>query len=214
MLTDGVIFDLDGTLWDSCRAVAESWGETLRGLDPAAVCPGPDEVRGIMGMTAPQIARALFSRYGEDAEKVCLMCIHGENEYIAARGGELYPGLEKTLAALSARVHLFIVSNCLDGYIQCFLQSSGLGGYFRDYECEGSTGLSKAENIQLLCRRHGLRRPVYVGDTRSDEDSARKAGCAFVHAAYGFGTADAPDAVIGGLPALCTLLETEEEKHV
>ena len=117
MLTDGVIFDLDGTLWDSCRVVAESWGETLRRLDPAAVCPGPDEVRGIMGMTAPQIARTLFSQYGADAEAVCLECIHGENEYIAARGGELYPELEETLAALSARVPLFIVSNCLDGYI-------------------------------------------------------------------------------------------------
>ena len=171
MLTDGVIFDLDGTLWDSCRVVAESWGETLRRLDPAAVCP--------------------------------------------ARGGELYPELEETLAALSAREPLFIVSNCLDGYIQCFLHSSGLGRYFRDYECEGSTGLSKAENIMLLCRRHGLRRPVYVGDTRSDESSARKAGCAFIHAAYGFGSCEAPDAVIRGLGELPGLLKTGEgEKHV
>ena len=88
MTTDGVIFDLDGTLWDSCRVVAESWGVTLRRLDPAAVCPGRDEVRSIMGMTAPEIARALFSHYGADAEAVCLACIHGENEYIAARGGE------------------------------------------------------------------------------------------------------------------------------
>ena len=59
MTTDGVLFDLDGTLWDSCRVVAESWGETLRRLDPAAICPGPEDVRGIMGKTAPQIAQAL-----------------------------------------------------------------------------------------------------------------------------------------------------------
>ena len=215
MTTDGVIFDLDGTLWDSCRVVAESWGETLRRLDPAAVSPGPDEVRGIMGMTAPEIARTLFSQYGAEAEAVCLTCIREENEYIAARGGELYPELEETLAALSACVPLFIVSNCLDGYIQCFLHSSGLDRYFRDYECEGSTGLEKAENITLLCRRYALRRPVYVGDTRSDESSARKAGCAFVHAAYGFGSCEAPDAVIRGLGELPGLLKTGEgEKHV
>ena len=30
MNIDGIIFDLDGTLWDSCRIVAESWGHTLR----------------------------------------------------------------------------------------------------------------------------------------------------------------------------------------
>ncbi|MCR5575694.1 MAG: HAD family hydrolase [Oscillospiraceae bacterium] len=214
MYTDGVLFDLDGTLWDSCRVVAESWGVTLRRLVPGAVPPGTDDVRGIMGMTAPQIVRALFSQYGEAAKTLALTCMREENAYIAAHGGKLYPGLEETLAALSARVPLFIVSNCQDGYIQCFLESSGLGGCFRDYECEGSTGLDKAENIALLCRRHGLRRPVYVGDTRSDETAARAAGCTFVHAAYGFGTADAPDAVIEALRELPELLTGEGEKHV
>ena len=211
MITDGVLFDLDGTLWDSCRVVAESWGETLRRLDPAAICPDTGNVRGIMGMTAPQIAQTLFSRYGEDAERVCMQCINEETDYITPRGGELYPALKETLAALSAHVPLFIVSNCLDGYIQCFLTSSGLGSYFRDFECEGSTGLSKAENIALLCRRHGLRHPVYVGDTRSDESSARAAGCAFIHAAYGFGSAQTPDAVLHTLGELTELLDFGEE---
>ena len=31
MTTDGVLFDLDGTLWDSCGIVAKSWAGTLRG---------------------------------------------------------------------------------------------------------------------------------------------------------------------------------------
>ena len=215
MTTDGVLFDLDGTLWDSCCVVAESWGETLRRLDPAAICPDTEDVRGIMGMTAPQIARALFSQYGEGAERICMQCIQEEKEYITPRGGELYPELEQTLAKLSAHVPLFIVSNCLDGYIQCFLTSSGLGGYFRDFECEGSTGLSKAENIALLCRRYGLRHPVYVGDTRNDESSARAAGCAFIHAAYGFGSAQAPDAVLHALHELPDHLDFGEgERHV
>ena len=105
---------------------------------------------------------------------------------------------------------MIIVSNCLDGYIECFLKSSGLSAFFRDWACEGSTGMKKAGNIALIAARHGLRNPVYIGDTVMDERSAREAGCAFLHASYGFGTAESPDAVAvspAELPARIEALE-------
>ena len=182
-MIDSIIFDLDGTLWDSCRVVSESWGRTL--LERFGIAEGPSagQVKSIMGMTAEEIQNALFSRYGERAGEICLACIHGENAYIAKHGGDLYPGVPEMLETLSARLPLFIVSNCLDGYIECFLESSGLAARFRDWACEGSTGLKKAGNIALIAKRHGLRSPVYVGDTVMDERSAREAGCTFIHAA-------------------------------
>ena len=210
MTIDGIIFDLDGTLWDSCRVVSESWGLTLRETIGAERGPTPQDVKGIMGMTADEIARALFSRYGERAEEICRLCIHGENAYIARHGGDLYPGVPEMLRELSARLPLFIVSNCLEGYIECFLESSGLGACFRDFACEGATGLKKAGNIALIAERNGLRAPIYVGDTAMDEKSARGAGCPFVFAAYGFGRAENPDAVIRSAAELPALLEKWE----
>ena len=207
MNIDGIIFDLDGTLWDSCRVVSESWGETLRRVCGTERGPGPEDVKSIMGMTAEEIAAALFSQYGERAEEICRQCIHGENAYIAQHGGDLYPGVPEMLAALSKEYPLFIVSNCLEGYIECFLESSGFGPLFRDFACEGSTGLRKAGNIALIARRNGLKAPVYVGDTVMDERSAREAGCPFVFAAYGFGTAESPDAVIETPLDLMSVLE-------
>ena len=62
MNIDSVIFDLDGTLWDSCRVVSESWGETLRQICGAARGPGPDDVKSIMGMTAAEFAAAPLSQ--------------------------------------------------------------------------------------------------------------------------------------------------------
>ena len=125
----------------------------------------------------------------------------------------MYPGVPEMLAALSERLPLFIVSNCLDGYIECFLTSSGLASRFRDWACEGSTGLKKAGNIRRIAEKHGLLCPVYVGDTIMDERSAREAGCRFVHAAYGFGKSEAPDAVIHTPAALPAALAEMEASH-
>ena len=216
MAIDGIIFDLDGTLWDSCRVVAESWTQTMQqgcGSDRVFTV---DDIKGVMGLTAADIAAKLFPNHGDDAMKLCLRCMDEELEYISEHSGDVYPGVEDMLSRLSQRWPLFIVSNCQDGYIQCFFGATGLGKYIKDIECEGATGLGKADNIKLICQRNGLENPVYVGDTAGDERSAKAAGCRFVHAAYGFGSVQAPDAVISSvaeLPAALKLMEGEN-KHV
>lgn len=212
-MLDAIIFDLDGTLWDSCRVVAESWGETLRCRYQAQRWPSVEDVRSIMGMTAAGIAQRCFSDYGEQAMEVCLDCIARENAYIAQHSGDVYPGVEDMLRELFAKYPLFIVSNCQQGYIQSFFHATGLGIYFKDTECEGSSGLSKAENIRLISKRNGLKAPLYVGDTAGDEKSARAAGCPFIHAAYGFGKAEAADGVINSPTELLKLIPTMEENN-
>ncbi len=214
MNIDGIIFDLDGTLWDSCRIVAESWGYTLRTKYGARHVPTEAGVRSVMGLTVAQIAERLFSEYGGHALEICRDCIYEENAYIAAHGGGTpYPGLEELFGRLSGRCGLYIVSNCIDGYIQCFLGCTGLGRYIKDFECEGVTGMSKADNIALIARRNGLKRYIYVGDTASDEESTALAGCPFVHASYGFGMAKAPAAVIGAPLELLAVIDAMDKEN-
>ena len=189
---DGLLFDLDGTLWDSVDAICISWNRALERLLPC------------MGMLLPDILHRLVPELDQERMKPILEeVLSEENAYVAAHGGVLYPGVEQTLAALSARCPLFLVSNCQDGYIEAFFQAHGLGRYFTDYENPGRTGLPKADNIALVAERNGLRRPLYIGDTQGDYDAASKAGVPFLHAAYGFGRIDRPVpsvATFGDLP--------------
>ena len=47
----GIIFDMDGTLWDSAKAVAESWTEVVaREYTPERVIT-EDEIKRVMGLT-------------------------------------------------------------------------------------------------------------------------------------------------------------------
>ena len=102
----------------------------------------------------------------------------------------LYAKVEETLKELSKKYKLFVVSNCQDGYIECFFKAHKLDKYFTDYECPGRTGLSKGENNKLVIERNNLKKPVYVGDTEGDAESARVAGIPFVFAKYGFGSVE------------------------
>ncbi len=199
MKFDAVIFDLDGTLWDSSETVAACWKEVMSRQGQLPVEPDGTLIRSLMGMTSQQICDKVFSVYGEKGESVCRACLDEEPMYIAEHGAMLFDGLEQVLSVLSAQLPLFIVSNCQKNYIESFLHCSGMGGYIKDHSCEGDTGLGKAENITLIMERHGIKNAVYVGDTASDEKSAFAAGCAFVHASYGFGSAVNPTAVAGSL---------------
>ena len=122
--------------------------------------------------------------------------------------------MPETLRALSASRRLFLVSNCQRGYIEAFLTACGFEGLFEERLCAGVTGLDKSGNLQKLLRERSLTRAVFVGDTHSDERASREAGCAFIHAAYGFGAAERPDAVLHAfaeLPDILEILEKEDE---
>ena len=189
---DGILFDLDGTLWDAVAGICTAWN---RGLEQCGVPLrfAEEEIRGCMGMLLEDIAARLMPGLTpERRREVMAVCAAEQAGYLARHGGTLYGGVEDTLATLSARCPLFIVSNCQSGYIEGFLAVTGLGRYFTDFTCPGETGKPKGENIALLVARHGLKRPVYVGDTQGDYNAASSAGVPFLHAAYGFGTIDRP----------------------
>ncbi len=194
---DGILFDLDGTLWDATPVMVEIWVQVLARHPEVSRPPvEPKEIRGNMGLLLPEIGMRMFPGQTAAERQVILdeFCAMEEKQ-LAERGGVLFPGTEETLTALAGQCRLFVVSNCQDGYIESFYQGNGLERFFSGCECAGRTGLPKSDNIRLVVERYGLKNPVYIGDTELDLVSAAAAGVPFLHAAYGFGAVDSPYAV-------------------
>ncbi len=205
-MIDSIIFDLDGTLWDSSEGVSKTWSHVLEKYDYDKKEVTVDELKACMGKQLDAIGEMLFPTLSShEREKLMKECWHKECDYLGEYGGSLYDKVEDTLKELSKKYKLFIVSNCQDGYIECFFKAHKLDKYFTDYECPGRTGLSKGENNKLIIERNNLKNPVYVGDTEGDAESAKVAGIPFVYAKYGFGNVEQYQYVINKFEDLSTL---------
>lgn len=191
---DSLIFDMDGTLWNSSETVADSWNSVISQCAYVKEKVTSETFHKVMGMQLPQIGKLLFPYLSEEKRDALMhRCCTYECEVLAEKGGVLYPGLEATLEELAKRYRLFIVSNCQKGYIEAFYKFHGLGKYFQGYESAGNTGLSKAQNIGLVVQRSGLKNAAYIGDTQIDYESSRKACVPFIYASYGFGKPESYD---------------------
>lgn len=194
---DSIIFDVDGTLWDSTFVVADAWGEIIKKHHNPNAITTAESLKAQFGKLLPDIAAALFPDLEKDAQITLIeRCCEAEHQALLDSPPAVYDGMEETIKKLYETYPLYIVSNCQAGYIEVFLKATGLGAYFEDHLCPGDTGQAKAWNIQEIIRKHDLKNPIYVGDTMGDYHATRESGIPFVFASYGFGKVDTPDFTI------------------
>lgn len=194
-MKQGVIFDMDGTIWDSAKNVVSAYNEYLKSNCPDVHLVITEELlKSQMGKTGEEISRVYFKdlsvqRGLEIMSEFCTV----EQNYLSRVGGTLYPQLEETLAKLKKDGYsLYIVSNCQCGYIESFYKFHKLEKYFDDKLCHGDTGKSKGETIKQLMANNHVETAVYVGDTMGDCLACQQAEIPFIYAAYGFGDVQLP----------------------
>ena len=206
MNIESLIFDIDGTLWDSRALVAEGYNIQLKeeGLDH--LCVTAEDLKPLFGKVMTEIADVILATIPTD-RRYDLMerCMATENRYLEENPCHIgYPGVKETVEALSKTYRLFIVSNSQCGYPELCMEKLGLTPFIEGHLCFGDTGTSKGKTIRTLMEKHNIQSCAYVGDTQGDYEATVEAGVPFIWCTYGFGT---PDGYAAKVDAFGQLLE-------
>ena len=184
---DMIIFDLDGTLWSTDDTTYKSTNEYLK-INNIDLEVSMDTVRRTMGCTFQDAAYNYFPNIEQSKrEELFKSVLDYNNETLLKVGGNVYSNVEDTLKKLKEKYKLTIVSNCADGYIEAFLETSNFEQYFDDFIAAAKEKVSKAEAIKMIIDRNNINQAIYVGDTDKDKAAAEGAGIEFIQALYGFG---------------------------
>ncbi len=177
MAARAVVFDLDGTIWDSFSWLARVIGEGDEAAERAALA----SLRG-----AVPAARLLRER-GVKERGFASLCE-------TASGLALYPGVVSTLEQLAEEgLPLGVVTNLPAWMARPMLSSLGLTEFFNSIVDYGRTRRHKPAPDPLLLAvselgAGGGSEVWYVGDAATDAAAAGSAGLSFAWASYGYGT--------------------------
>lgn len=190
---DGIIFDVDGTLWDVRKVVEKSWSDTITRETDWPIRFDDKSLGAMFGKTMDTIFFHFYPESTrEEYERLTSIIYNVQSKNLVECAPPLYEGVEDMLKKLSVHYKLFIVTNAQRGYIDTIFKVHNIRKYFTDWMCFGDTGEPKDVTITKLMERNHLERAVYVGDTQGDADACAKAGIPIVYAQYGLGKVDKP----------------------
>ena len=204
---DSLIFDIDGTLWDSRALVAEGYNIQLKKEGLQHLCVTAEDLKPLFGKVMTEIADVILASIDpKDRYDLMERCMETENNYLFENECKIgYPGVTETVAELSKKYRLFIVSNSQCGYPELCMDKLGLTPYIEGHLCFGDTGTSKGKTIRRLCEKHNIQNCAYIGDTQGDYEATVEADVPFIWATYGFGTPDGYSAKIDSFAELLNL---------
>jgi phosphoglycolate phosphatase len=183
-----LVFDLDGTIIDSARDIAESIGEMLESYGAA---PLPmDDIVTMVGEGAPILVRRALAKSAVDPEPREAL-----ERYMQIYDRRLmnhtapYDGIRETLAVALRRGPMAVLTNKPLGPSIGILEALGLRGFFSRVIGGDSEYGRKPEPAGLLALQSLAPgdQLVMIGDSPADWKTAEAANVPFVFARYGFG---------------------------
>lgn len=194
MKNRNLIFDLDGTLWNTQKACVQAWNQAIQRRKVIREAITEVDISSMMGLTTEEMRVKFFSSLSRDDGLALLQeCFRQEIMVIENSGSFVYPDVMSSLQQLKEHYDLYIVSNCEMDYLNLFLDVNRVRDLFKDWDCYGNTLQPKGLTIKGLMQRNDLQDAIYIGDTQHDQDACDLANIPFYFLQYGFGRASNPE---------------------
>ena len=104
----GIIFDLDGTLWDASQQVTRSWNMALATIEDFNLRIDQNDMMRFMGNLLFDIGKMMLPKNLSDdrVHEIIDLCIEYEHAYLRKHGAQLYENLLQTLAELKKHLQI------------------------------------------------------------------------------------------------------------
>jgi phosphoglycolate phosphatase len=192
MAADTIIFDLDGTLVDTAGDLTASLNHALGTLGRPPI--DPDGVRAMVGHGARKLLERGLAATGTmtpelvEAGVTPFLSHYAANIAVHSRP---FDGVEAALDALQAQgLGLAICTNKPFALAQSLVAELGWAGRFRALLGADSRPWRKPDPRHLadtLAEARGLS-AIFVGDSKTDADTAKAAGIPLVLVSFGYST--------------------------
>jgi HAD superfamily hydrolase (TIGR01549 family) len=179
-----IVFDMDGTLFDSKAVVPDSYISAIQKLGG----PVYERERVIAAYPVGPPKAMIGSLLGRECAEEELDVYY---EILAASAAtvQVYAGIPETLAELSSQLPLAVYSGASTRACSILLEASGLAGFFRVVIGADEVARPKPspDGIVEACRRLDVDAgaSAYVGDAPYDLEAARRSAALAVAAAWG-----------------------------
>ncbi len=189
-----MLFDLDGVLVDSRRAIHHSVQAAVDDAGLGWTLDYLDDVRPMIGPPMGQGVRDLLIRRGGDPQLAPEFVRDYRRHYaeVAVSDSSLYDGIPEALDELRGARQLLVATSKPQRFADLLLSGLGVGDAFTAVLGPATdwTRETKGVTITRALTHAGAGRAVMIGDTAYDAVGAAENGIPCIGALWGFGTSE------------------------
>jgi phosphoglycolate phosphatase len=184
---DPILFDLDGTLIDSSRDIANAVNTTLVRHDMPTL---PEEtIVGFVGDGVRKLVERTLKQVGRGDLDEMVKAVKDQYRQNCLVHTRPYPGIPALLEALSP-ANLAVVTNKVSDFARIILDGLGLSAFFATVVGGDETERIKPhpDPVLLACSRMGVEpvSGIFIGDYRNDIGAGKSSGMTTCGVLWGF----------------------------